>query len=435
MKKTVYLLDGSNFIYRMFFALPEFSTSSGRIVNATFGMAKFFVNSLCEYNPDYVFFVKDAKGKNFRHEIFEEYKATRDRMPDNLRSQIGDIHTMIDAMKIGTLVADGFEADDLIGTLCKKLWESWEYQVVILSWDKDLYSLVWDHVKIYDTMKRRLYGPDETKEKYGIESTMIIDYLAIMWDSADNIPGIEWFGPKKAVTLINSLGSVEDIYKTVDSVEAGDLDPLNQFADDPDLLKLFKWKTYEKLRDGKELAFLSKKLATIDLDVEMPDFNIEEYQFEPKNILNSDTVELFKEFEFHSLLPQETSQRDTWEDTWIQVKIITSDSDIIKLQEVIKKYDTVVLDTETTSLDIIDADLVWVSIYLDDTHLYYINRLHEWKNVSDRVLQKFLWELLELDITLVGHNIKYDLQIVQRFLEWKEVSDIISQESQMTFQI
>ena len=98
MKKTVYLLDGSNFIYRMFFALPEFSTSSGKVVNATFGMAKFFINSLAEYNPDYVFFVKDAKGKNFRHDIYEDYKATRDRMPDALRGQIQDIYNMIDAL-------------------------------------------------------------------------------------------------------------------------------------------------------------------------------------------------------------------------------------------------------------------------------------------------------------------------------------------------
>ena len=110
MKKTVYLLDGNNFIYRMFFALPEFSTKSGKIVNATFWMAKFFVNSLAGYNPDYVFFVKDAKGKNFRHEIFEDYKATRERMPDNLRVQIADIEDMIDRMWIGKIEREWYEA-------------------------------------------------------------------------------------------------------------------------------------------------------------------------------------------------------------------------------------------------------------------------------------------------------------------------------------
>ncbi len=417
----------------MFFALPEFSTSTGRVVNATFGMAKFFMNSLSDYNPDYVFFVKDAKGKNFRHDIYADYKATRDRMPDALRSQIPDIYNMIDALWIGTLVQDGFEADDLIGTLATKLWATWEYQVVILSGDKDLYSLVWEHIKIYDTMKQRLYGPDETKDKYGIESTMIIDYLAIMWDSADNIPGIEWFGPKKAVTLINSLGSIEDIYKMVDRVESGEIDPLIEFAHDTDLLKLFKWKTYEKLVGWKESAFLSKQLATIDLNVDIwDDFSIGHYAFEPQKLLNEQSIALFQEFEFHSLLGSEKPQRETWDNLNLDVQIISNTAELNDLTEKIQTSQTVVLDTETTSLDIIDADLVGVSIYLDDKNIFYINRLHTWDSVSDDELKIFIKMLLDADIILVGHNIKYDLEIIQRFLAWKTVSDILNTDSQMS---
>ncbi|MCH2188657.1 hypothetical protein MK079_02410 [Candidatus Gracilibacteria bacterium] len=433
MKKTVYLLDGNNFIYRMFFALPEFSTKSGKIVNATFGMAKFFVNSLAGYNPDYVFFVKDAKGKNFRHEIFEDYKATRERMPDNLRVQIADIEDMIDRMGIGKIEREGYEADDLIGTLASKLGQSGDYQVVILSGDKDLYSLVGENVKIYDTMKQRLYGPEETKDKYGIESNMIIDYLAIMGDSADNIPGIAGFGPKKAVTLINSLGSVEDIYKTVDEVENKNIDPRQEFAYDPDLMKLFNGKTYEKLREGRESAFLSKKLATIACDIELSGFDINSYIFESSSLLNDSVQELFEELEFHSLLPEKTVQKNTWKDRSIDVQTITTDADLEKLKQKISEYDTVILDTETTSLDIIDADLVGVSVYLDDKNVYYINRLHEGNHVSDNILQDFLSGLLDADLTLVGHNIKYDLQIIQRFLEGKPVSNILSDDSQMSF--
>jgi DNA polymerase-1 len=222
--KKIYLIDWNNFIYRMFYWLPEFSTKDGKIVNAIFGMAKFFVNQLVREKPDYVFFIKDAKWKNFRHDLYDEYKSTRDRMPDNLRCQIGDIEKMIKMMWIDIIEINWYEADDVIWTLATTFWKDQNNDIYILSWDKDLYSLISNNVKIYDTMKRKVFDIEETIEKFWIKPEMIIDYLAIVWDKSDNIPWIDWFWPQKAVSLINKIWWVDEIYIEAEKVEKWEKD-------------------------------------------------------------------------------------------------------------------------------------------------------------------------------------------------------------------
>jgi len=414
MKRNIYLIDGNNFIYRMFFGVPEFATKDGKIVNAIFGMAKFFVNQLVRENPDYIFFVKDAKGGNFREEIYAEYKATRDRMPDNLRTQIQDIVDMIALMQIPMIEEPGFEADDVIGTLAVELWKDPDNQISILTWDKDLYSLVTENVKIYDTMKRKKFGMDETREKFGIEPNMIIDYLAIVGDTADNIPGIAGFWPKKAVTMINDIGSIEKVYEVLDWEDYSELTD--------DAKKIFKGKAIEKLADSRDNAFLSKKLATICLDV--PNYcwensvELETYKFIKENFETPELMELFKSYEFHSLIPTELKEKPkTWTDLNLKPQIVTNTEELNNLKTKIKGFSKVVMDTETTSLDIIEAQLVWVSIYLDDDNIYYINRLHDWDKVTDKELHNFLDFLLQADHLIIWHNIKYDLQIIELFLK------------------
>ena len=218
--KKIYLIDGNSFIYRMFFALPEFSTKDGKIVNAIFWMAKFFVNTLVKEKPDYLVFIKDAVWPNFREEIYADYKATRDRMPDNLRSQIDDISKMISMLKIDIVEVAGYEADDVLWTLATKFKKNKNNQVFILSGDKDLFSLISENVFVYDTMKKIVFDSEKTVEKFWVKPEMIIDYLAICWDKADNIPWIEWFWPKKAVDLINQIWWVESIYKEVKKIES-----------------------------------------------------------------------------------------------------------------------------------------------------------------------------------------------------------------------
>lgn len=385
------------------------------MINATFGMAKFFAHTLTKENPDYIVFVKDAKWENFRHKLYSEYKATRDKMPDNLRLQIDDIEDMIKMMNIDIIDIPWYEADDVIGTLALKLWNNKDNQIFILSWDKDLYSLTTDNVSIYDTMKKKVYNWEKTKDKFWIEPNLIIDYLAIVWDKADNIPGIEWFWPKKAIDLINNIWTIEEILKQVDLVESWDKD----FKDfDTSIQSCFKWKTFEKLKESKENAILSKKLAKIDLWVELIDFDLDNYLFDKDSILNPEVLELFKGYEFNSLLEESNREKmKIFDDMNVSVKTITNDSDLDNLSKKIENYSEIVLDTETTSLNYIDALLVGVSIYLDDNNLYYINRMHDWDKVSDDILKKFLNKLLDSDKTIIGHNLKYDLEIIDLFLQ------------------
>lgn len=396
--KKIYLIDGNSFIYRMFFAIPEFKTKNGVFVNALFGMAKFFVGQLVKENPDYLVFIKDAKWDNFRHEMYADYKATRDRMPDNLRSQIALIEEMIEKMGHTIIEVPGCEADDVIGTLATSLGQDKNNDVYILSGDKDLYSLTSDNVKIYDTMKWKVYDYELAKTKFDVNPELIIDYLAIVWDSSDNIPGVEWFGPKKAVDLIQKYGTVEEIFAHID---------------DEDFI--IGGKTLEKLKSGKEMAFLSKRLATIKKDIELNNFYLENFRFNKDTIVNENVKDFFKEYEFNSLYKEEKTLK-TWKDFNLKVQTITRDTELENLFQTIQNYQEIFFDTETTSLDIMKAKLVWVSIYLDETHIYYINHLHDWERVSTEKLQDFITKLFALDIKIIGHNLKYDLEIVENFL-------------------
>ncbi len=451
MTKKIYLVDWNSFIYRMFFALPEFSTKDWKIVNAIFWMAKFFVWQLTKENPDYLVFIVDAKWKNFRHKIFEEYKATRDKMPDNLKDQIGDILAMIKNMWIKIVEISWYEADDVIWTLTEKLWKTpppsgtplekgrkYMYEIDILTWDKDLYSLVSENVKIYDTMKAKKFGLEETKEKFWVEANMIIDYLAIVWDKADNIPWIEGFWPKKAVDLINIIWKVEKIYDFIEKnsfEENSEKEKKEKLIEDfweenaKKINSIFKWKTFEKLINSKENAYLSKKLATLEKNVELENFNLEDYKFEKENLKNEKVLEIFEKFEFSSLIPEKIKNLKKWENLWLKVQIVDDDEKLEKLLEKItpplsgtplekgrkEEYEKIFLDTETTSLNIKEAKLVWISIFLDEENIFYINRMHKWKKINDEKLLDFLEKLFKMDKLIIWHNIKYDLEILELF--------------------
>ncbi len=415
--KKIYLIDGNSFIYRMFFWLPEFSTKDWKVVNAIFGMAKFFVHQLTRENPDYVIFITDAPGKNFRDEIYSDYKATRDRMPDNLKSQMDWIHEIISKMWIDIISISWYEADDVIGTLAHKYSWNLDYEVDILSWDKDLYSLISKNVVVYDTMKRKKFWIDETKEKFWVTPDGIVDFLAIVWDKADNIPWIDWFGPKKAVGLINEVWNIDAIYSEVKKVESWE----KKFSDyEKSIQSCFKWKTFEKLVNSQDDAILSKKLATIALDVSLEDFELDNFIFHPNELLTPEVKEQFRKYEFFSLLWESSQKKlQTWDNLKLKVNIVWDDQWLEELLSKIVKYKNITLDTETTSLKIMEAELVWVSIYLDDDNIFYINRLHEGPQIWDWELKDFLNKIFKLDITIIGHNLKYDLEIIELFL-WKD---------------
>lgn len=426
MSKKIYLIDGNSFIYRMFFALPEFATKDGRVVNATFGMAKFFVGQLKKENPDYIVFIKDAKWNNFRHELYSEYKATRERMPDSLRSQIGDIEDMITRMNIDIIEIPGFEADDVIGTLATRLGAESQNEIYILSGDKDLYALVNEQVKIYDTQRKKISGPQETFEKFGIPAECVRDYLAICGDSSDNIPGIAGIGPKKAQVLLNEFWTLEKIYEIIDDIE------LKYENISPESQKILKWKTLEKFIDGRDLAFLSQKLATLDCNMDLSDFELDNYSFHKNEIETPELIDFFKELEFFSLLREDTIKKENWESTGKKVHIIWDEQWLTELEkDIYKNYNEIVIDTETTSLNVRDAKLVWISVLLSEDKIYYINLLHEWPRVDSPRIKSFLSKLLDSEITLIAHNFKYDLQIFEHFLSSDDTN--ITKSSQSSF--
>ena len=423
--KKIYLIDANSFIYRMFYGVPEMQTKKWEYVNAIYWIARFFLLQMKYENPDYLIFVKDAKWKNFRHDLDENYKATRDRMPDNLRSQMPIISEMVKKMWVPIIEIEWFEADDVIWTLVNKYnWEN-DIEVDVLTWDKDLYSLVSKNVCIYDTMKKKKFGIEETIDKFWVKPDKIIDYLSIVWDKSDNIPGIDWFWPKKAVDLINIIWWIDEIYILIDNNDLQNLpekevktklEDLYWNDNTKKIFWCFKWKTFEKLLNSRDNAFLSKKLATIELNVDLNDFDLDNYKCFPETYLTNDIKELFRKLEFNSLLWEEPEKLKSWNDLNLEVKLVLDDTDLGDLFNKIKLSDKLVLDTETTWLNIIEVELVWISIYLDDNNIYYINRLHSWNNVSDNKLQEFLNKLLELDILIIGHNIKYDLEIIDLFL-------------------
>lgn len=419
--KKIYLIDWNALIYRMFYAMPDFTTKDWKHVSAIYGVAKFFLQELYRDEPDYVVFIRDAKWENFRHQIYSDYKATRDRMPDNLRTQVDEVNELVSLFHMDVVEVPMVEADDVIATLATDLSRDKNNEIFILSWDKDLYSLVTDNVKVYDTIKKEVFDIEKSTLKFWVKPEKIIDYLAIIWDSSDNIPWIDGIWPKKAVPLINFLGTIEEIYEYLDSWIPSNNDEVN---------KILSWKTKEKFIEAREIAFLSKKLATIKKDVDLGNFKLDNYRFFRDWLLNDKIIDIFKKYEFNSLLPNNQKKDEKkWSDLWLNVQIIWDNEWLNLLQNKINSYKEVVLDTETTSLDIKKAKLVWVSIYLDDDNIYYINVWHSWPKVNIQKLVDFLKVLLNLDITIIGHNIKYDLEIIELFINSTENWDLKKQDN------
>lgn len=244
-------------------------------------MAKILLGFYEQDRPDELIFVMDSKGRNLRQDIYSEYKATRERMPDNLKAQESLMMELLSALKIHPISKEGYEADDIIGTLATTLRKNPENDIYILSGDKDLYQFVGENVAVYDTMKRIVARKKETIDKFGVSPEHVVDYLSICGDTSDNIPGVPGFGPKKAQSLIEQFGNLESIYENLDKISP---------------------KLAEALEINREVAFLSKRLAEINIQVDLSEFNFEDCAFKTKEFFTPEVVELFKKFEFKSLL-------------------------------------------------------------------------------------------------------------------------------------
>ncbi len=408
------LVDGSSYLYRAFFASQQadLRTSTGLPSGAVRVMAN-MMRSLRKQYPDcHVAVVFDAKGKTFRDDIYPEYKATRASMPDDLRSQVVPIHQMIKAMGFPFLMVEGVEADDVIGTLARQATEK-QLPVLISTGDKDMAQLVSDHVTLIDTMKDVKTDREGVIEKFGVPPELIIDYLALMGDKVDNIPGMTGVGEKTALALLQGIGSIDEIAANLDKVATLGFRGSKAFAD--------------KFREQEEQVRLSYVLATIKTDVALEQ-SLEELQLGP--IDKEALLAVYREYELRNLIKElesggaEESEAEGDEEGAAPAAAIETDYrcilDEAEFDEWLARLQAAPLfafDTETTSLDYMEARVVGVSFAIEPGKAAYVPFGHDYLGapvqLTEAVVLGKLKPLLEDPARLkVGQNLKYDRNVL-----------------------
>ena len=426
------LVDGSSYLYRAFHAFPPLTNSAGEPTGAMYGVLNMLKSLISQVQPSHIAVVFDAKGKTFRDEMFEQYKSHRPPMPDDLRKQIQPLHDIIRALGIPLLVIEGVEADDVIGTLAVAASKA-NQKVLISTGDKDMAQLVDDNIMLINTMNNTLLDRDAVIEKYGIPPELIIDYLALMGDSADNIPGVAGVGEKTALGLLQGIGSMAEIYANLDKV--------------PELPIRGAKKLGDKLLAEKEMADLSYRLATIKTDVDL-DITPEQLTLGTSN--NDQLTEYFGRYEFKRWLNEVMNGADSITNNNEQPTKINhyqatpslaqdnSDETLPAIQIDRSRYETLLtetdlnrwvdklnqaklfaLDTETDNLDYMAANLVGISFALENGEAAYLplqlDYLGAPKTLEKTTALSLLKPVLENPaIQKVGQNFKYDLTIFAR---------------------
>ncbi|QWL61072.1 DNA polymerase I [Aeromonas jandaei] len=408
------LVDGSSYLYRAFFASQQadLRTSTGLPSGAVRVMAN-MMRSLRKQYPDcHVAVVFDAKGKTFRDDIYPEYKANRASMPDDLRSQVAPIHQMIKAMGFPFLMVEGVEADDVIGTLARQATEK-QLPVLISTGDKDMAQLVSDHVTLIDTMKDVKTDREGVIEKFGVPPELIIDYLALMGDKVDNIPGMTGVGEKTALALLQGIGSIDEIAANLDKVAALGFRGSKAFAD--------------KFREQEEQVRLSYRLATIKTDVELEQ-SLEELLLKPVD--KESLLAVYREYELRNLIKElesgdaDESEAEGDDEGVAPVSAIETDYrcilDEAEFDDWLARLQAAPLfafDTETTSLDYMEARVVGVSFAIEPGKAAYVPFGHDYLGapvqLTEAVVLGKLKPLLEDPARLkVGQNLKYDRNVL-----------------------
>jgi len=390
-RKTLYLVDGPNMAFRAFFAIGGMSNSQGLPTNALFGFTNSLLKLIRDERPDYLAITWDPKGGTFRDRVYPDYKGTRPDMPEALRAQMPHFARVADAFSVPYLCLDDYEADDVMGTLARRYED--ELDVVLVSSDKDLMQLVRDHVTLWDPMKDRRVSYPEVEEKFGCPPELVPDALGIWGDSSDNIPGVKGIGEKGVKALLARWKGLDDIYENIEEVT-----PPGARA---------------KLERDRENAYLSKDLATIRTDVpvevELDDLAL---HYPPQE---EHAKELFTELEFRGLLREFGGEMEAVDRS--AYRLATNEADLEELRSSLADNGRFALDTETTSLDAMRADLVGMSFCCDDTVAWYVPVGHstgeaqlDWEPV-----RRALGPLIESpDVGKTGQHLKYDLEVLAR---------------------
>ncbi|GAB1265419.1 DNA polymerase I [Aurantivibrio infirmus] len=400
------LVDGSSYLYRAFHALPPLANSKGQATGAIKGVTSMLRKLQKDYPGSHIAVVFDAKGKTFRDKIFAEYKANRPPMPDELRSQVQPIHDIVKAMGLPLLIIDDVEADDVIGTLAAQATEQ-GHHVVVSTGDKDMAQLVSPHVTLVNTMTNTLFDREGVINKFGIPPELIIDFLALMGDKIDNIPGVPGVGEKTALGLLQGLGSLENIYQQLDAVSGLDIRGAKTLA--------------KKLEDNKDKAFLSYELATIKTDVEL-ECGPSELVAEEEN--KEKLLEIFQDLEFKSWVDELASGSSSSDGESTPAKrpsnytTINDEKTLNAWLEKLKKSDVFAFDTETTSLDYMQAKIVGVSFAVTAGEAAYVPLAHDYPGAEQQLdFQATLTKLKPLlenpKLKKVGQNLKYDKSVLQ----------------------
>ena len=426
------LVDGSSYLYRAFHAFPPLTNSAGEPTGAMYGVLNMLKSLISQVQPSHIAVVFDAKGKTFRDEMFEQYKSHRPPMPDDLRKQIQPLHDIIRALGIPLLVIEGVEADDVIGTLAVAASKA-NQKVLISTGDKDMAQLVDDNIMLINTMNNTLLDREAVIEKYGIPPELIIDYLALMGDSADNIPGVAGVGEKTALGLLQGIGSMAEIYANLDKVAELPIRGAKKLGD--------------KLLAEKEMADLSYRLATIKTDVAL-DITPEQLTLGASN--NDQLTEYFGRYEFKRWLNEVMNgtdsitnnneqptkinhyqatpalAQDNSEEALPAIQIdrsryetLLTEADLNRWVKKLNQAKLFALDTETDNLDYMAANLVGISFALENGEAAYLplqlDYLGAPKTLEKTTALTLLKPVLENPaIQKVGQNFKYDLTIFAR---------------------
>ncbi len=414
-EKPLILIDGSSYLFRAYHALPSLTTSINKPTGAIKGVIS-MIKRLQKDNPESVLVVIfDASGKTFREEIFPSYKANRPPMPEDLRQQIEPIYSIIKAMGLPLISVEGVEADDVIGTYAREASDCFR-SVLISTGDKDITQLVNKYVSLVNTMTGQFLNSQGVEEKFGVPPQNITDYLGLLGDKSDNIPGVAGIGEKSAIFLIREIGNLDAIYSRINDI------PMLSFRGAKNIAK--------KLQNSREIAYLSRELATIKTDVMLPVALVDLKNTPPDE---STLLELFKEAEFKSWV-DELESRQSRNIPTLEIpdkklmtreneiadkpdyQLVVNKEDLLKWIKRIRERGLVCVDTETTSLDYMSARLVGISVAVDPQNAAYIPFGHDYigapTQLSERHVLSELKPILEdRRIKKVGQNIKYDLSV------------------------
>ncbi|MFC3122014.1 DNA polymerase I [Agaribacter flavus] len=428
------LVDGSSYLFRAFHGLPPLTNSKGQDTGAIYGVVNMLRSLVKDYSPKEMVVVFDAKGKTFRDDIYQEYKANRPPMPEELRSQIAPLHVIVEAMGFPMIVQEGVEADDVIGTLARQASEQGK-ACVISTGDKDMAQLVNDQVSLINTMTKTTMDKAGVLEKFGVPAELIIDYLALKGDKVDNIPGVPGVGDKSAIAMLNGIGGIREIYDNLDKIASLDFRGAKTMA--------------KKMEAYKEQAFLSYELATIVTDLTLP-FSLEELSL--KELDKPTLREQFANLEFKKWLAEVSDQGDEYVDDAINggsekqtatdngndaasaqidrsvYEIVLSQTQFDKVLQKLKSATLFAVDTETTSLDYMEAELVGISFAFAENDACYIPLAHDYPDAPEQLdRQQVLSALKPIfaseQIKKVGQHIKYDQNVLANYdLELKGIA-------------